>query len=249
MIFFKKPLSIILCLFLCTAFCTGEEPDLVTGAEKTESPENGRTEENKPSVFGEGFFSLDWAFMMNAILSYYRNDFKGPDGNPTFVLLPGLGISYEKQFFTKFSLKGSFNFATYIEKDYNDEKLWLNSIGLSFASYYYPFAKQNLSKLYIGGGIATNFLMFTGESISKEDSNHKAISVFPAVGYKQHFGNLASIDLFFAWRFMLGNDSIPGFADNAYIKGFDYGIKCSLNLGNIARKIFRKKTKNNSDSL
>lgn len=252
MIFFKKLLLTVLCLFLCTAFCTGEEPDLTTlttAPEEIESPEINAGEENKTNVFGEGIFSLNWAFMMNAILSYCRNDFKGPEGYPAYVFIPGLGISYEKQFFTKFSLKGSFDFATYIEKDDNDEKFWLSSIGLSLASYYYPFAKQNLSKLYLGGGIATNFLMLDGNSISKEDSNHTAISVFPAVGWKQQFGEWASVDLFCAWRFIISNDSIPSFADNAYTKGFDYGIKCSLNLGKIAKKIFRKKAKNNSDLL
>ena len=248
MIFFKKLLFIVLCLFLCVGFCICEESDLLAITEETENSETKDINENKKNAFGEGIFSLNWGFMMNAVLSYYKNDFKGPENYYAFVFVPGLGFSYEKQFFTKFSAKGSFDFATYIEKDDNGEKLWLDSIGLSLATYCYPFAKQNLEKLYLGGGIATNFLIFTGDSIPKENSNHTAISVFPAVGWKQHFGAWASIDLFCAWRFMITSDSIPDFADNTYIKGFDYGIKCSFNLGKIARKIFRKKIKNNEES-
>ncbi len=128
---------------------------------------------------------------MNALLSYFENDFKGPAEHSAFVLIPGIGLSYEKQFFTKFSLKESFDFARYIEKDGNNEKLWLDAIGLSLSACCYPFAKQRLEKLYFGGGIATNFLMFTGNSIAEEDEKRTAISIFPALGWKQHFGDWA----------------------------------------------------------
>ena len=50
----------------------------------------------------------------------------------------------------------------------------------------------------------------------------------------------ASVNLFCAWRFIINNDSIPSFAADAYIKGFDYGIKCSFNLEKIAKKLFKK---------
>lgn len=234
--FIKKGIFIFLCLILTASFCFGESQ--FSAEEKAEEQEVSFSE-SKTSFIGEGIFSLDWAFMIKALLSYYENDFKGPAKHSAFVLIPGLGLSYEKQFFTKFSLKGSFDFATYLEKDDNNEKLWLDAIGLSFAAYCYPFAKQRLEKLYFGGGIATSFLMFTGNSIKEEDEKRTAISVFPALGWKQNFGDWASVNLFCAWRFIINNDSIPSFADGAYIKGFDYGIKCSFNLGKITRKFFK----------
>lgn len=235
--FIKKRILFFFCLILSISFCSGESQ--LFSADNQEADFS----ENKISFTGEGIFSLDWSFIMKALLSYWENDFSGPDKHSAFVLIPGLGLSYEKQFFTKFSLKGSFDFAEYLEKDQNGEKLWLDAIGLSFAAYCYPFAKQRLEKLYLGGGIATSFLMFTGESIAEEDEKRTAISIFPTAGWKQHFGDWACVYLFCAWRFIINNDSIPAFADDAYIKGFDYGIKCSFNLGKITKKVLKRPDK------
>ncbi len=232
--FIKKRIFLFCAFILSGSFCFGEALPSTT-SEPT--PENLET---KTGFVGQEQFSLDWSFMMKALLSYYENDFSGPAKHSAFVIIPGLGFSYEKQFLKKFSLKGSFDFASYIEKDSNREKLWLEAIGLSLCTYCYPFANQRLEKLYFGGGIATNFLMFTGDSILKEDEKRTAISVFPAVGWKQHFGEWACVNLFCAWRFLINDDSIPAFADDAYIKGFDYGIKFSFNLGKITRKVLKK---------
>lgn len=165
---------------------------------------------------GESVFSIEGKYMLGSLM---HNGW-------------GLGASYEKQFARFFSAKGTFSHTTFNLKD---DGIWITTVGVNLGAFCY--IAEKLEGLYFGGGMGTDFLMYDGD---KESEKNSVITAYPLVGWKQNFMDYVRLDVFGAYRFLLNNEDVPDYASHAYEKGFEYGIKCSLNIVKIFKSVFRK---------
>lgn len=160
---------------------------------------------------GEAVFSVEGKYMLSSLR---HNGW-------------GLGVSYEKQIAQFFSAKGTFSHTTFHLKN---DGIWITTVGVNLGAFCYP--KGELEGLYLGGGMGTEFMMYDGD---KKNEKNSVITAYPLVGWKQNFLDYVKLDVFGAYRFLLNNEDVPEYAERAYDKGFEYGIKCSLNIGKIFR--------------
>lgn len=165
---------------------------------------------------GESVFSVEGKYMLSSL---QHNGW-------------GLGVSYEKQLARFFSAKGTFSHTTFNLKD---DGIWITTVGVNLGAFCYPQGKLN--GFYFGGGIGTEFMMYDGDNESEKNS---VITAYPLIGWKQNFMDYVKLDVFCAYRFLLNNENVPKYAEHTYEKGFEYGIKCSLNIGKIFRFFFKK---------
>ncbi|MBQ6568234.1 MAG: hypothetical protein IJL80_14400 [Treponema sp.] len=144
----------------------------------------------------------------------------------------GLGAGYERGLIDWASVKFSFSHMTlFTDGDHDDDSL-LTTVGIGLNMRVYPFAR-GLSMLYIGYGLGTDFLMFSGETME----NVTYISHCPHIGWKQNFKDIIILDAYLGYR-VKGTDPGDFLFDRGIVKqGIEYGISAQLNLSKIWRVI------------
>ncbi len=186
--------------------------------ENENSEDSAKSELYENSFFGNSIFSFD--------LGYLREGLKNNGW--------GLGLSYERNIFNYFAMKGSFSHMTFSSKSIDSR---ITTVGIKLEALAYLFG-SGLDKLYIGFGGGTDFLMY----IDKKDENEKdtVITIYPELGWKQNIFNFMMVDIFCGYRILMNKPSDLSWQADLVENGFEYGLRLKFNLGKIWN-LLRKK--------
>ena len=165
---------------------------------------------------GKGVFSFDFSYMGAGLKN---NGW-------------GFGLAYEHGIMNFASVKGSFS---HISLKPDSEHDWVTTVGIGLNARLYPFNK-GMNMLYVGYGLGTDFLMFTGN----ENPNITYISQCPHVGWKQNFLDYVMVDAYFGYRMKVTEPDDFALRAGIIKHGIEYGISVQLNLPKIWKFIWRK---------
>lgn len=145
----------------------------------------------------------------------------------------GLGVSYERSFFSYFAAKGSFSHMTVYPKDIDTT---VTTVGIKLEALLYPFG-SGLDKLYLGFGGGTDFLMYTQKDENGEEIKDSIITIYPEIGWKQNFQDYVMADIFVGYRILMSNPESLSYKAGLVDSGIKYGARLKFNLGKIWRWI------------
>ena len=173
------------------------------------------------SFIGGDIFSLDFGYLGTGIKN---NGW-------------GAGLRWEVELFRYFSIKPGFSHMTMFPSklDYH-----IITVGIEIEMLFYPFGR-GLDWLYLGIGQGCDFIMYTGGNIPGGKDRDSAISVFPEIGWKQNFLDYVMVDVFASYQMYLNENEFQPAAKDILKKGFQYGLRISLNL----KRIWQLRSKKN----
>ncbi|MEE1059247.1 MAG: hypothetical protein U0K92_07685 [Treponema sp.] len=162
------------------------------------------------NVFGKQIFSVDTSFLLSGLDKFGW----------------GIDVTYEREIFKWFAVKGGFGHAT---SWYFDDDLILTSVSVSGDLLYYPFAR-GLDWLYLGAQCKTGFFMYNGDNFNKENNQDVVISVSPIIGWKQTFMKSIMVDAFVGYRFVLNPGTQNPLIEDHLKNSIEYGVRFKVDL-------------------
>ena len=189
------------------------------GAFSQEAAESGATEQGKKNsvaekpLVGKTIFSID--------LGYLGTGLKNNGW--------GFGMTVEIQLLDFFSIRPGFSHMTMWP---SGKDLVITTVGLRSDLLFYPF-NCGLDKLYLGGILRTEFVMYSGDDRPEAREQETVISIAPVIGWKQNFFDFVMIDIFVSYQFIQNEADLSAQVVELYDKRFEYGVKFKLNIGKI----------------
>ena len=193
---------------------------VLQGALSQESDQSGAAENHekisgteKPLV-GKTIFSVD--------LGYLGTGLKNNGW--------GFGLTLEIQLLDFFSIRPGFSHMTMWP---SGKDLVITTVGIRSDLLFYPF-NRGLDRLYLGGILRTEFVMYAGDDRPEARNQETVISIAPVIGWKQNFADFVMVDFFVSYQFIQNEEDLSAQVVELYDKRFEYGVKFKLNIGKIA---------------